>query len=638
MNHLLQKLKVFWMAHSFRITLAISVIAGVVFFARGLFYVNHQAINMDEGTYLLKGKYYLEGTYEPYQIGGPVTNKGIFSFWILGLSQLIAPGVLSGRLFTLVLGTVMLAVLWLIVRRFSNQTWAAAILLLFSLNGYWISLYARALTQPVTSALTVFSVFFLTIKPVKSWHLTLGLLFGVIVSLTRQNLIPFYILSMAYVIWQFGIKRTWIPVAVSVAAFFAINVLFWPQIYNYMWRPLVRIVFEIADAVLPGQLLTPDPVAIEGYGQPAMSYDDFLVREPWNIFYGIGIYIMPVSIALSFLICGKWAKAVKQEQFKTFLFLYVSYVVLFVIHILAVLNDHVLIFSFPVYPSFFLPLGLLIIPWCIQWMDFKGNFTRALFISLMGVFMSTGIGLALHRTYSNRLMFLTVPRMRDMHFLPGTTELWRTLENKFYLGYNNIEYLLATVYGFMVGVFLIFFCYILFRILRKRSSKFSYVSIYLGLTLGLCAVFSPTTLLAGFPSTTVCQDSPIKSMEEVSSDLKELIPAGSLIYWEYHQPTLFLYLEDMRIFPLQLNNYFYKQVGGDTELLKKENLWNDEIARTWFRQADYLLLSENAAKIWEKRMNTDFYGLYDKIGETLNLDECIDRSFLHVYRNLDPID
>lgn len=637
MKSTIQKIKDFWQAHSNRITLALSLIALVIFVVRGLYYVNHQAINMDEGTYLLKGRYYLEGTYRPYEIGGPVTNKGVFSFWILGLSQLIAPGILSGRLFALFLSTAMLIVMWLIIRRFSNQTWAAGILLLFAANGYWVSVCARALTQPVTSALIVFSVYFLTIKSAKAWHLTLGLVLGVVLSLTRQNLLPFYVFGIVFVVWQYGFKKAWFPIAVSAGLFLLVNAIYWPDMYRYMWRPMIRIAGEILDAVLPGTWQQVASSSASEMGEPAMAYGSNFVRQPWNIFYTVGIYIVPVSFALTFLICGNWAKASKSEHFKTFVFLYVSFIVLFLIHLMAVLNNNVLIFSFPMYPSFFLPLGLLIIPWSVAWMNTSDNLIRNILLSLTGVFISTGVGLALHRTYSDRLMFMTVPRVRNMHILPGTTELWRTLENKFRLGYDNLEYILATVYGFMVGVCIIIICYILYRILRNKDTKYTFALIFVTLTLSLCVLYSPSNYLSGFSSTTVCEDSPVQRMEVVSSSLAEIIPPGSLVYWEYHQPTLFLYLKDIRLFPLQLNNYFYKQVGGDPGVLNTSNLWNDEIAREWIQQADFVLLSENAAKVWEPRMNSDYYGMFDKLGETEDLNTCEDRSFLHVYKNLDPV-
>ncbi len=632
LNQLFQRAKRVWKAYSNQITLVITFVALVIFAMRGVYYAEHQVANMDEGTYLLKGKYYLEGTYKPYQAGGPVTNKGVFSFWILGLSQLIAPGLLSGRIFALSLAMAMLLVMWILIRRFSNQTWAAGILLLFSLNGFWVSMYSRALTQAVTAALIVFSLFFLTKKSAKIWELSLGLIFCVVISLTRQNLIPFYGFAILYILWQFGIKKAWLPIAISFAIFIAINVIYWPEIYRYMWRVYVQMALQV---------LAPEKLSVYAQtmmdlqeGQYVVEPDYNLIQELQAIFNGVGIYLVPTLFSLFFIITAKWRLFVKSEEFKTFTFLFISNLFLAIIHVLAVIQDNNLLYSYIAYPAFYLPLGLIIIPLCFRWMGEKGNFLKVFTSVLSILIVSTGIGLFLHRTFSDRLMFLTIPRVRDMHILPGTTELWRSLENKFHFGYKNLELMLAASYGLMIGLVFVAMCVIFWLLLKKSNQGLAFTRVFILSSLIIAMVLSPHDYLAGESAATMCSDSTTQALTDMANHLKTEIQPGSLIYWEYDTPAVLLSMENIEVFPLQLNNHFYRRIGGDPEYLLANGYWNEVIAEEWLLRSDYVLLSEDSALAWEPVMNSKYPGLFDKIEITENLVPCRERSYLHVYKNL----
>ncbi|MCE5207712.1 MAG: hypothetical protein LLG42_05300 [Chloroflexi bacterium] len=634
MKNIQQKTADFWRINSNKITLAISLIALVIFVVRGLYYVDHQIDNMDEGTYLLKGKYYLEGTYQPYEDGGPITNKGVFSFWILGLSQLITPGLRSGRLFALFLSLAMLVGLWLLIRRLSNQTWAAGILLLFSLNGFWVSMYSRALTQSVCAALITFSLLLITQKSAKIWQLSLGMALAAVTALTRQNLIPYFVLAIVYVIWQFGIRKAWIPVTTGIAFFLLFNIIYWPDMYEMMWRPYVGIMMRSFQSLVNGASSTASVVAQSDIGSNVIDHDYKITQELWVVFNTVSVYIVPGLFSLFFLITANWSRVVKSEKFKTFIFILTSFLVLSIIHLMAVFQNNNILYSLPIYPGFFLPLGLIIIPCCYEWMGEKGNFVKAAALILSIIVSCTGIGLYQHRTFSNRVMFLEVPRVRSMQILPGTTELWRSLENKFHWGYKNLEFITAAAYGLAIGIVFVLLCVVIWHVIRRRKPNLSFTRLITLCSLGAAILFSPTNYLAGLPSTTICEESVIDRLEEVGGELSSSIQPGSLIYWEYHSPVVLLYLDDIRLFPAQLNNYFYKREGGDEEALLEMNFWNDEIAEKWLLEADYVLLSEEAANNWEPLMNTKYPARFDKIDITENLTPDVDRSFLHVYKTI----
>jgi hypothetical protein len=600
----------------------------VVILLRGLHYANHMNVTMDEGTYLLKGKYYLEGKYGVYEQEGPITNKGPFSFWIFGIPQLIAPGLRSGRYFSLFLLFLMLLALWKLVQRFASEAWAAGILWLFALSGYWISLYSRAMSEIVTAALITLSLFFLLGRARKTWELSAALLLAAVAALTRQNLLPYFGFALVYVFWQHGINRkSLLSTAVGGGFFLLLNLVYWPEMYLTMWAPYLPSFLTA--------LIEPwtNPLPAADLGQSAVDRRYGVIAELQVLFQAFRIYFIPVLYALFFALIYSWKKEEEEQDDKPIVFLFVSFVFLFVLHFTAAVLQNNFLYSFPAYPGFFLPIGLLLIPASFSRLKRRLNAAETAAILVIFILVCTGIGLNLHRRVSDPLMVLSVPRIRSMRILPGTTELWRLLENKFHFGYENIEFILAAGFGLLTGVVLVGAGAALWLILRKRISA-SFGKWILFVMFGAGLFLTPTTYLAGQPSVTVCQQNVLKRQEEVGKTLSTILPAGSLVYWEYYSPTLLLYVEEIELFPVQLNDEFYKRDGGDPESLLASNLWNDAIAEEWLLEADYILLDEEAAKRWEPVFNDRYSGLFNKLEVTKNAVPCVDRTYIHIYRRL----
>ena len=134
LNMKYQSIREFFSVNKKYITISILVLSIGLYFFQGINYSIHMHPMMDEGSYLLKGMYYLKGTYAPYQDYGPITNKPPFSFYSLGLSQLIEPGLRSGRYFAILLGIGVLIGLWFTIKRLFNVWWAAGIVLFTSIS------------------------------------------------------------------------------------------------------------------------------------------------------------------------------------------------------------------------------------------------------------------------------------------------------------------------------------------------------------------------------------------------------------------------------------------------------------------------------------------------------------------------
>jgi len=226
--------------------------------------------------------------------------------------------------------------------------------------------------------------------------------------------------------------------------------------------------------------------------------------------------------------------------------------------------------------------------------------------------------------------------LRSFKLLEGTVPLWAFLNNKFHWDYYFQEYLLTACAGLACGIIFLILSRIIFLIINKNKNISLYsVRAYILIILGL--IFSATPLLAGQSSLTVCDKGDvIKNNEDVGNYLAKYIPPGSTIYWETEEtPIPLLYIEGIKIYPPQLNNLFYFQNGGDPDLLYREGYWNEELAKKWLSEADFLVLGENAARKWEPILSTVLHLEFDQLEPTNELSSCRSRTFLRIYRRAD---
>lgn len=606
-----------------------SIAAVLMIFINGVHLAHNMDVTMDEGTYLLKGKYFLEGKYSVYEDTGPVTNKGPFSFWVFGISQLISPGLRAGRYFSLFLLSILLLVLWKLAQRFSNVYWAAAILWLIALSTYWISLYARAMTEVLTATLITLSMFFVLGISRKTWELSLGLFLAAVTALTRQNLLPYFVFSLVFVFWQHGFKnKAFISAGVGIGFFLLVNLVYWPDMYLQMWAPYLP--HFVKTMIRPFIDLPP----AGDIGESVLNRSYSVIPELQVLFDAVRIYLIPVLYTFWVAIFFPWKRFSEQRFYKEILFLFVNFTFLFLLHLFAAIRQNDFLYSFPAYPGFFLPIGLLLIAASFSSLKKQANFLQTALVYFLTALNGLGLGLTLNERITNHLMTIPVPRVRDMRFLPGKTELWRLLENKFHLGQSNLELIISTAFGLIVSLSIMGIVTALWFWFLKKKGTLPLGRWLIYVTLGIALLLTPLPNFSGRASVMVCNENVLNQQEKIGQELASILSPGSLVYWEYYSPTILLYVEEINLFPIQLNYHFYKRTGGDMEDLLRANLWNEEIAEMWMLDADFILLDEEAAKRLEPIISDKYYGQYDKLEITENAVPCIDRTYLHIYKNL----
>lgn len=552
---------------------------------------------MDEGTYLLKGKWYWEGTYQPFEANGPLTNKTPFSFYILGISQILfKPGLASGRYFAVFLSVLLLIGQWLTVKRLAGSWWACLSISLYLISPAWIIYFSRAMTQVVTSLIIVWSLYFFLGKDRTRVQLLIGAILSTATVMVRQNMLPFYLLTLLYILWENGWRKSALPILASMAVFLGMNLLYWPQIYQYIWQPLLPDFFnKLVSSILHFDLLTGN------IGQPLLVYEYNTVYETQVFFDGIRYFFLPCLATLFSLILLFPKALFKDKNHKKTAYLAISFLILTIMHYAYALYENNVLYSFPAYYAFYLPIGVTLIPLIVKDCLKIESKTRQWILGITAVATCTGIGLSLYREIAPFFMNLNLPSI-SQHTLSGPYELWDVLLNQYHISMHTQEFIIPTIAGLLGGLLILLIVKLIHSIIVKKEKHYSYGSILILVFFVLGYLLSPTFILSKNSSIPIHPDTNIpEEFEQTAEQFKPILPENALVYWDGFTPILFLYLPDIRIFPAQLNLEFYYRVNGDTDAIEEHGFWNDELAARWMEEADILVFTEET---YQKRFAT----------------------------------
>ncbi len=618
-------IKNFW---SEKAPLLLSFGAFILFVMLSLKVTHSIPVSMDEGSYLLKGWWYLTGVYRPFQAYGPVTNKMPLAFLVPGLSQLVEPGIRSGRYFSIFQGLIMLIGLWLTARRLSNRWLAALLVWVVVVNQNWLIYYARPFSQITTAMFLTWSLYFLLADERKPWEQTLGALLAGLVLLTRQNMVTYFVFTILYMIWQNGWKKGLTYSTPSLILVFFVHILYWPGIYMMIWRSAAP---AFVTSILSKTGLLGDWLHSSGFRPDKPNFK--LIAIIQELFGGARYSLVPLLAAIWVGLAFPFRQMVSHPQYKKIVFLIVNFGVLTMLHILAVFKDNTILYSFPAYLTFFNPLALLLIPASYSHLTRKTGRIQTVLAALIVLILSSGIGMHMYREISAPILQLTIPRFRELHFETGTSELWRVVVNKFGWDYFSQERIMPALAGLAFGLLILFISASLWLVFRKSAAA-SFGSIVMASFMLAAGLLTPTPIIQGPGAAVICASDTIQSFEAASAQLKSVIPSGSLVYWGTEKspsPAMLLYLPGVRTFPVQINLEFYYRTNMDAETALHNNYWTDELARKWIQQADFALLDDTNATFWTPEMNFHA-GKFTQITRTNSTSSCEPKSYLRIYK------
>jgi len=555
----------------------IAALAFLFYTYRLTLYAQTQVSVLDEGLYLFKGWLFSTGVYQPFQEYGPWTNQMPFAFYLPGwFQQIFSPSLLTGRAMAVGLGLLTFIGLGLTLRKFAGEIVTACLLVFFALNSAQIKMVSVATSQGLIAFLLVWMLFFLLDGQKQTWSLfTAGVLAGLAV-MVRINLLPILPIVLAFVLWEKGLKSAlWVGLGISVF-FIGGHAIFWPQILQIWakWLPFSFLSNWAAPKTLP--TWQPDPPF-------AFRIASFFLAFRFH-------FVALVGTLVSFTLVN-FQKLKEEKLWKTYWFLLISMVSLFLIHMWAALFNDYCVFCFPTYVSFFEGVGYILIALAIPRLDFKTGWRAgAGLLALMIIF--SGISYSAEELFSNIFKENLYQTVLELPIPTTGAVLWQVIANKFGIEFEALikmtnsalpVIITLVIMGATVGLVALAFG---FR-KRKNLSIFGAASLIL---IGVAALLTPTNLLAGGYNTYDCEYPVVDRYDSIGRELSPQIPKGASIYWAGYSPVTLLHLTGAEIYPAQLHSGYSYRISEESDALLKYGWWNESLAKKWLSESDYLLL------------------------------------------------
>lgn len=554
----------------------ILAVLGILLYAARAFYLSHHlTLNIDEGVYLTKGWLFARGDYVPYQDYGPWTQKMPVSYYLFGLAELIfGPSLRTGRYFAVGCAILLVIGLWLLIRRTNGRWFALLPILYMLLNRVGILFYVSVSSQVIVACESVWALTFALGGNRKPWQVVFGAVLAGLTAITRQNLLPFTLLFLAYVFWEYGRRVGWISLLVAAIVFFLPHILFWPNILS-LWTLLPQSLTPFLDQWRMASGTTP-------------LWGDFpFLTQVHGYWEGVYYFFVPFfgTVCSLFLIRPRkeWKKP---EDYRAYVFLAIGWFTLLLIHFYACLFLNYSSFTFSSYVAFFQFLGLVIIAISYQSWQMRIRFWRGavLFPILLASATLTGY----LRAQELRFLFeIPMPRIHGFQIQPGTMTVVSIVSNKFRLPVDTVVPVLTTLGAFAFIILLVLGSCLLLR-RSKKASPVASASVVL-LVLGF-AVTPAAFLGQGHPEA-ICSLDPLQADEEVGAAVAEAIPPGATVYWYPSiAPIPLLHVRDPHLFPQQLDNSFTYVFGGEDDQLARLGFWNDSLAAEWLSESSYVMI------------------------------------------------
>jgi hypothetical protein len=524
----------------------LALTAGLIFLVRLAVFAHRQWSVLDEGLYLYKGLLYAQGGYRPFQDYGPLTNQMPLAFLIPGAVQVIfGPGLRTGRSFAVLLALAMLLAVYLTSRRLGGRWIATGIIWAVVLNPAMGKIFSMAISEGLIACLLVWVMYLSLGEQRPIWQLSLaGALAGVMI-LIRINMLPVLPILALYILWQHGWKAALVSGLVGLMVLIVGHAAYWPNILR-LWA------YWLPERITPYLAAWRAPADAPPFWDPLPT----LRGRIGSFLVAFRYHFLALAGTLTAWILWPPRKAWRAEwEFRAAVFLSALLLSLSGLHIWASLGNDYCTDCYPIYVSFYAGLGLLLVALCAKYWVRGGSRIRSfvaaavalvLLVSFIYVHSAAISGLLPGRFYRD-LLAMPIPRVQDMHIQPGTAELWQLFANKLHFRYEEI---LSASHSF--GAILLAGCgagllFAVFRLLTGAIRATNLGSGALGapmLFLLVGTILSPSVLLGGSYQRYDCKADVIRSFETAGSQLREVIPAGSRIFWMGYAPVALLYRPD----------------------------------------------------------------------------------------------
>jgi hypothetical protein len=611
------------------IALAFALIGAVVYLAFSIHFANTQRSTIDEGLYLYKGYLFAKGIYHPFQVYGPRTEYSPLSYLIPGYIQLwFSPGLLTGRIFAVIVGILALCGLWATARKLAGPWWATMAVWAVALNPAIIRFYSFGLSQGLVTCLLMWMLFLALGRNRSVWQTGLSAVLAGLVLLTRQNMAPVLPILLVYIFWQFGWKQGLISTLASVSVVIVGNAIFWPGILM-AWAPW-----------LPASL-TPflDAWRQPGDVTPALNFLPNGITRLYTLLEGLRYHFVPLVGSLVGLVIWPARKSWKSEQeFRSGVFLAVLFFVLLGLHVWAGLGlggiNYGNAFTVNPYLAFFTYVGYLLT--IAVFSNFQNHWSaaRQIVLSMVIIVISTSVGYGSFLNTGDFLSHIRIPRIWSFittgKVLPGVP-IWDYLANKYGIGLNTSQRMLPLLAGLLCGSLVLLIGFAIWSFLKNKkvlhAYSFGVIIAVVFLITGI--IFSPTVALGGGFNQWECNMNVLKTYAQTGQFLASNLSPSDLVYWEGRNAVaVLLYVPNIAIFPQQLDDQWNFFHGGDSNALARLGFWNDELAKFWRDKANVIIIQQVDYIVWQPYLDKSGFIELQPLKAPLN---CEPDTFLRIF-------
>jgi hypothetical protein len=586
------------------IALAFALVGLAVYLAFSIHFAITQRSTIDEGLYLYKGYLFAKGVYHPFQDYGPRTEYSPLSYLIPGYIQLwFGPGLLTGRIFAILVGVLALSGLWATAWKLAGPWWAALAVWAVALNPAIIRFFSLGLSQGLVTCLLMWMLFLALGRNRSVWQTSLSAVLAGLILLTRQNMAPVLPVLLVYIFWQFGRNQGLISTLASGSVVIVGNVIFWPGIL-LAWAPwLPTSITPFLDA-----WRTPEGVT------PALNFLPNRVTRLYALLEGFRFHFVSLVGSILGLVLWPTRKAWKSEQkFRSGTFLAVLFFLLLGLHIWAGLGlsgiNYGNAYTVNPYLAFFTYIGLLLTIAVFSNLQKHLSAGRQILLSVVIILISTGVGYGSFLDTGDFLVHIRIPRIWSLittgKILPGVP-IWDTLANKYGIAYNTSLRIIPLLAGLLCGSLFLLIGFAIRSILKdKKVSQFysfGVISAVVFLSAGI--IFSPTVALAGGFNQWECNMNVIKTYAQTGQFILNNLSPNDRVYWDGRNAVaILLYVPNLRIFPQQIDDQWNFFHGGDSNELARLGLWNDELAKVWRDKANVIIIQQVDFSGWQSYLD-----------------------------------
>ena len=533
--------------------------------------------------------------------------------------------------------------MWIVARKLGGKWWAAVAVWAFALNPGWIESYSLGYSQVIILFFTTWSFVFLIGEDKKYWEIILASFLLGLAGVTRLNMLVVVFLLILYIFWQHGRKAGLIATISGLTPIIFLHVLYWPGILK-LWA------YYVPDGLIPyleayrfpfNFSYLPVDFSLAGWLENPKHLLWDIVQAFWK---GILKNIFAVFGVLATILLWPKKNTWKSDYDRRLVyFLLTTYLILFLMHAWAALTGKSCNFTcFKGYLMFFTNIGIFLTiityPYWVKRLPAWRNIVIGLFISYFLIELAhwnQGWKADLQEGIK-WIINLKVPRISHT----GLIQIKRIFEGKFGIPQKTLS---QNLYNYAYwGIPLIFtwvFIPTIIAALRKYKVQFLQFGWILCVSLlSLFLVFSPYQNIGGELNTLACDNNVIDSHEAVGGYLNSIVPEGAKVFWFIKSWMLFLYLQDVEIFPPQTNNFSFflpPTAGLNRDIILRFGYWNLELWEEFIDEADFLLIEGRREKtdLWQYSDISNF----EVIGITTPFEACRgDDSVITIYQKIDP--